>query len=90
MFATCSQHYRWPGMRVEIKTHVSNCRTCFENSPAKTEVQHPGLRIPLSDLLPMDWIFCDMCEVKDKKGKKQDYLVIVDRYSSFVRAFHLG
>ena len=77
-------------MRVDIKTHVSNCRTCFENSPAKTEAQHPGLRIPLSDLSPMDWICCDLCEVKDKKGKKQDYLVIVDRYSSFVRAFLLG
>ena len=77
-------------MRMEIKTHVSNCRTCFENSPAKTEVQHPGLKIPLSDLSPMDWICCDLCEVKDKKGKKQDYLVIVDRYSSFVRAFLLG
>ena len=31
-----------------------------------------------------------MCEVNDKKGKKQDYLMIVDRYSLFVRAFHLG
>ena len=77
-------------MRSEIKTHVSNCRTCFENSPAKTKAQHPGLMIPLSDLSPMDWICCDLCEVKDKKGKKQDYLVIVDRYSSFVRAFLLG
>ena len=38
----------------------------------------------------MDWICCDLCEVKDKKGKKQDYLVIVDRYLSFVRDFNLG
>ena len=38
----------------------------------------------------MDWLCCDLCEVKDKKGKKQDYLMIVDRYSSFVRAFNLG
>ena len=90
VFATCSKYYRWPGVRVEIKTHVSNCRTCFENSLAKTEAQHPGLTIPLSDLSQMDWICCDLCDVKDKKGKKQDYLVIVDRYSSFVRAFSLG
>ena len=89
VFATCSQYYRWPGMRSEIKTHISNCRTCFENSPAKPDAQHPGLMIPLSDLSPMDWICCDLCEIKDKKGKKQDYLVVVDRYSSFVRAFQL-
>ena len=69
VFATCSQHYRWPGMRAEIKTHVLYCRTCLENSPAKTEAQHPGLMIPISNLLPMDWICCDLCEVKDKKGR---------------------
>ena len=38
----------------------------------------------------MDWICCDLCEVKNKEGKKQDYLVIVNRYSSFIRAFNLG
>ena len=41
-------------------------------------------------LSPMDWLCCDLCEIKDKKGKKQDYLVIVDRYSLFVRAYKLG
>ena len=89
VFATFSQHYRWPQMRLDIKTHILNCRTCFENSPAKTKAQHPGLRIRLADLSPMDWICCDLCEVKDKKGKKQEYLVIVNRYLSFVRAFKL-
>ena len=79
--ATCNQHYRWPQMRSDKKTHISNCRTCFKNSPAKTEAQHPSLRIPLEDLSLMDWLCCDLCEVKDKKGKKQDYLMIVDRYS---------
>ena len=38
----------------------------------------------------MDWICCNLCEVKDKKGKKEEYLVIVIRYFSFVRAFNLG
>ena len=37
VFATCNQHYRWPQMRLDIKTHILNCRTCFENSPAKTK-----------------------------------------------------
>ena len=77
-------------MRLDIKTHILNCRTCFENSLAKTKAQHPGLRIPLANLLPINFICCNLCEVKDKKGKKQDYLVIVDRYLSFMRAFNLG
>ena len=77
-------------MRSDIKIHISNCKTCFENNPAKTEAQHPGLTIPMEDLSPMDWLCCDLCEIRDKKGKKQDYLVIVDRYSSFVRAYKLG
>ena len=54
VFATFSQHYRWLQMRLDIKTHILNCRTCFENSPAKTKAQHPGLRIPLADLTLMD------------------------------------
>ena len=90
VYTTCSQHYRWPQMRSDIKTHVSNCRTCFKNNPAKTEVQRPGLSINMEDLSAMDWLCCDLCEIKDKKGKKQDYLVIVDRYSSFVWAYKSG
>ena len=77
-------------MRVAIKTHIYNCKICFENNPAKTEAQHPGLTIPMEDLSPMDWLCCDLCEIRDKKGKTQDYLVIVNRYSSFVRAYQLG
>ena len=72
-------------MQGDIKTLISNCKTCFKNNPAKTEAQHPGLTILMEDLSPMDWLCCDLCEIRDKKGKKQDYLVIVDRYSLFVR-----
>ena len=89
VLATCHQHYRWPQMRKEIKEHVSNCKTCFQNSPAKTEAVHPGLAIKMEDLSAMDWICCDLCEIKDKQGKKHDYIVIVDRYSAFVRAYKL-
>ena len=77
-------------MRSDIKIHISNCKTCFANNLAKTEAQHPRLTIPMEDLSPMDWLCCDLCEIRDKKGKKQDYLVIVDRHSSFVTAYKLG
>ena len=58
-------------MRADIKTNVSN-------SPTKCEAQHPGLSIPLEDLSAMDWLCCDLCEIKDEKGKMSHYLVIVD------------
>ena len=80
MMATCSLHYRWPQMRADIKTHISNCKTYFQNNLAKHEAQHPGLSIPMEDLSAMDWLCCDLCKIKDDKGKKQNYLVIVDRY----------
>ena len=66
-------------MRCDIKTHISKCKTCFENSPSKTEAGHQGLSILLEDLSAMDWLCCDLCKVKDNKGKKSSYLVIVDR-----------
>ncbi len=44
----------------------------------------------MEDLSAMDWLCCDLCEIKDSKGKKQDYLVVVGRYSSFMRAYKLG
>ena len=37
VLATCALHYRWPKMRNDIKTHVANCKSCFQNSPSKTE-----------------------------------------------------
>ena len=90
VLATCALHYRWPKMKNDVKTHVSNCKSCFASKPSKTEAKHPGLSAPLEDLSPIDWLCCDLCEIRDKKGKKQDYLVIVDRYSSFVRVYRLG
>ena len=37
----------------------------------------------------MDWLSTDLMEIKDKTGKKSNYLVIVDRASAFVRAYNL-
>ena len=71
VLATCALHYRWPKMRNDIITHVSNCKPCFASKPSKTEAKHPGLSIPLEDLSPMDWLCCDLMAIKDKKGKSQ-------------------
>ena len=89
VWATCSTHYRWPKMKQEIKQHISNCKTCFTHKPAKTEVKHIGIAIPLEELSPIDWLSMDLMEIKDKSGKKSSYLVIVDRVSVFVRAYNL-
>ena len=76
-------------MKQDIKQHISNCRTCFTHKPAKTEVKHIGLTIPLEDLSPMDWLSTDLMEIKDKSGNKSSYLVIVDRALVFIRAYNL-
>ena len=77
-------------MRAQIKSHMSDCKTCFQNNPAKSEAQHPGLSIPMEDLSAMDWLCYDLCETKDKSGRKQNYLVIIDQYSSIVRAYKIS
>ena len=73
VMATISTHFRWPKMKQEVKQHISNCRTCFKHKPAKTEVKHGGLSIPLEDLSPMDWLSTDLMEIKDKTGKKSSF-----------------
>ena len=77
-------------MKQDIKQHISSCKTCFAHKPSKSEAKHSGLAIPLEDLSPMDWLSTDLMEVKDKKGKKSSYLIIVDRSSAFVRAYKLA
>merc|ERR1712237_193331 len=60
VMATIMTHYRWPKMKQDVKQHLSNCRTCFEHKPAKTDAKQSGLSIPLKDLSPMDWLSTDL------------------------------
>ena len=85
VMARCVLHYRWPQMKQDVKSHISNCKTFFAYKPSKSEAKHSGLSIPLEDLSPMDSISTDSMEVKDKKGKKSHYIIFVDRSSAFVR-----
>ena len=89
VMATIITHYRWPKMKQEVNKHILNCQTCFKHKPAKTEAKYSGLTIPLEDISLMDWLSTDLMEIKDKTGKKSNYLVIVDRASMFVRAYNL-
>ena len=40
-------------------------------------------------IYPMKWISTDLMEIKDAKGKKMHFIVIVDRSSGFVSAYKL-
>ena len=85
----CKIHYQWPRMKQNIKYNVSSCKTCFACKPSKSEAEHRGLSIPLEDLSPMDLISTDLMEIKDPKGKKSHFIIIVDRFSGFVSAYKL-
>ena len=76
-------------MKQEVNKHILNCQICFKHKPGKTEAKYSGLAIPLKDLSLIDWLSTDLMEIKDKTGKKSNYLVIVDRASAFVRAYNL-
>merc|ERR1712082_475191 len=38
---------------------------------------------------PMDWLSTDICQKNLSNGKKANFLIIVDRASGFIRAYHL-
>ena len=56
VLTTCSLHYRWPKMRNDIKTHVSNCKSCFANSPSKLKLNAQDLAYRLKTC--PQWIGC--------------------------------
>ena len=47
VLAISALHYRWPKMRNDIKTYVSNCKVYFASNPSKIQAKHPGLSISL-------------------------------------------
>ena len=61
-------HYHWPGLKNDVRSHVSSCKICFTNQPSKSETKRRGLSVPIEDLSPMDWLVTDLCEKKDSKG----------------------
>ena len=35
IMARCVLYYRWPQMKQDIKSHISNCKPCFAYKPSK-------------------------------------------------------
>ena len=63
-------HYHRPKMKEDVKSHVSSCKICFTHKLSKSEAEQSGMKIPIQDLPPMNWLSTDLCEKKDFKGKK--------------------
>ena len=57
---------------------------------SKSPARSSGLNIPIESLQPMDWVSTDLAQKILSNGKKVNFLVIVDRASSFVRVYQLG
>ena len=72
-----------------IHSYVNACKTCLTHKPSKSEAGQRVLSIPIDDLSPMDWISTDLMEIKDAKGKKMHFIVIVDRSLGFISAYKL-
>ena len=58
--------------------------------PSKSQARSSGLNTPIESLQPMDWISTDLAQKILSNGKKFNFLVIVDRASSFLRVYQLG
>ncbi|MEL6802194.1 MAG: DDE-type integrase/transposase/recombinase [Bacteroidota bacterium] len=70
----------WPGMRKEILSYHSNCRSCTEISPS--QAREPIQTTPLPER-PFQTLCTDIFQLNDRF-----YLVVVDRYSGFLHIFY--
>ena len=79
MYETAIEHYFWIGLYNDIKNIAENCEICRICSPSKRRepiIHENGT--DLSKLEPMEMVSADLFHLKGK-----DYLLIVDRMSSF-------
>ena len=82
-------HYTWPSIRKDVKAHIDSCKLCAELMPSKPQARSSGLSISLKNLKPMDWLSTDLAQKTLSNGKKINFLIIVDRSSSFIRVYKL-
>merc|ERR1712240_104711 len=89
IFLRIRMHYTWPNIKKDVRSHVESCKKCAELMPSKQQARASGLSIPIRGLHPMDWLSTDICQKKLSNRKKANFLIIVDRASGFIRAYHL-
>ena len=77
--------YYWPHMRAEVQAMVEDCEACNEFRPSlQREPQDLAMRQSLLTLKPMQNMSTDLFHVNG-----DPYIVLVDRYSSFIWASRL-
>ena len=89
MFLCVRMSYAWPPIKNDIKAHIDACKLCLELQPSKSQAHASVLNIPVEKLNPTDWLSTDLAQKVLRNGKKVNFLVIVDRASSFVRVYQL-
>ena len=57
--------------------------------PSKSQARSSGLNIPIESLQPMDWVSTDLAQKVLSNGRKVNFLIIVDRASSFLIVYQL-
>ena len=77
--------YYWPHMRAEVQAMVEDCEACNEFRPSlQREPQDLTMRQSLLTMKPMQNMSTDLFHVNG-----DPYIVLVDRYSSFIWANRL-
>ena len=77
MYKTARQLYYWPGMKADIQSKLSSCKTCQAHLPSQPRL--PLQHVPPSAALgPMQSVGMDLF---DADGKM--WLVMMDRYSGY-------
>ena len=79
---TLKTMYYWPHMRAEVQSMVEDCEGCNEFRPSLSREPHnAAMRQSLLIMKPMQCVSTDLFHVDG-----QPYIVLVDRYSSFIWA----
>ena len=72
-----TQLYYWPNMTTEIKDMIDLCTSCQKMRPALQKM--PVKLSPIADKVPMSHVGTDLYTLE-----REDYLILVDRYSGMV------
>ena len=80
MIARATTSIYWPGIRKDILSFQTNCRSCIEIAPSQP--REPLAVTPLPKR-PFEVICSDICQIKNRY-----YLIVVDRFSGFLHIFY--